>query len=126
MRLGFTLRELIVLMGLLAVVAVLVIPWGMKKKAQGDVITCESNEKNIGTALEMYSTDNCGRYPRNLSALAPEYLPVIPTCPAARRDSYSSGYQVACNPDNYSFCCSGDNHAAANLKANCPRYITWS
>jgi len=38
----------------------------------------KSNLKNIGTALEMYSTDNMGLYPRELSEVTPDYLKTLP------------------------------------------------
>lgn len=41
---------------------------------------CRSHLMNIGTALEIYSTDFSGRYPRNLDQLAPNYLKTIPLC----------------------------------------------
>lgn len=47
---------------------------------------CRSNLKNLGTALEMYSTDACGRYPSSLSSLTPDYLVTLPTCPASGRE----------------------------------------
>ncbi len=52
--------------------------------------------KKIATALEMYTTDNAGRYPTSLSALAKYgmYLRTIPTCPAAGCDTYSA----SCRP----------------------------
>jgi hypothetical protein len=54
---------------------------------------CEDNCKKIGTALEMYSTDNSGRYPEKMDYLIPAYLSKIPDCPAAGKDTYSAGYQ---------------------------------
>jgi hypothetical protein len=38
----------------------------------------KSNLKNIGTALEMYSSDHRGLYPRELSAITPDYLKRLP------------------------------------------------
>lgn len=40
--------------------------------------TLHSNLKNIGTALEMYSTDHKGLYPKKLDELTPDYLKQIP------------------------------------------------
>jgi hypothetical protein len=42
------------------------------------LITVKSNMKNIGTGLEMYSTDHGGQYPRELSAITPDYLKRLP------------------------------------------------
>lgn len=85
---------------------------------------CESNEKNIGTALELYSDDHAGAYPRSLGELTPKYLKVIPTCPAAGQDTYSSRYQVAASPAAYSFFCQGTNHEGVGLKADFPQYTS--
>lgn len=75
---------------------------------------CKSNHKNLATALEMYASDNQGRYPVGFSSLtAGGYLKTIPTCPTAKADTYSPSYQARSNPDAFSFCCTGNNHAPA-------------
>lgn len=67
---------------------------------------CLLNAKKIGTAMEMYSTDNSGHYPRELSMLTPEHLKTIPTCGFSGSDSYSEGYEVMHKPwDAYTFFC---------------------
>jgi hypothetical protein len=90
---------------------------------------CKSNLKNIGTALEMYSSDYGGRNPDSLQKLVPRYLASIPTYDGPRRnqlipepffwayhdisrgkDTYSIGYVVTSNPDNYTVYCSGHSH----------------
>lgn len=45
--------------------------------------TCKANLRNLGTALEMYSTDIQGRYPQTLAQVAPDYLKALPTCPSS-------------------------------------------
>jgi hypothetical protein len=91
---------------------------------RGQLSACQSNEKNIGTALEMYATDNKGEYPLSLAPLAPKYLKVIPTCPAAGTDTYSSSYQRN-SPQSYRFYCSGSNHTdLLNGSANFPQYTS--
>lgn len=61
----------------------------MWRKDQRELHTCCTNLKNIGTALETYSTDHAGRYPGNgkwqtenisLTKLD-RYLTKVPTCP---------------------------------------------
>lgn len=91
-------------------------------KGQGQATACISNMKNIGTALEMYSTDNSGHYPDSLTKLTPDYLRIIPTCPAAGKQTYIDSYQVSQNPDAYTFYCIGDNHSDAGIPENHPRY----
>jgi hypothetical protein len=86
--------------------------------------TCEENLKNIGTAMEMYSTDNLGRFPTVLSLLAPNYLKRLPTCPAAHADTYSAGFQSASNPDAYTISCSGHHHGSRGIGPNSPSYTS--
>lgn len=83
---------------------------------------CSSNLRNIGTALEMYSTDNSGRYPHAMALLTPNYLKAVPTCPTAHRDTYSTSYQWTAHPDAYTVVCAGLNHGGAGLPADHPRY----
>ncbi len=52
-------------------------------------IKCQKNIKELMTALEMYSTDNGGKYPDRLGKLVPDYIKAIPTCPDSGTDSYS-------------------------------------
>lgn len=72
------------------------------------LMACRANEKSIGTALEMYSSDNQGRYPRSLSALTPGYLQSIPKCPSANTITYC--YTQTEVPDCYTVWCAGGYH----------------
>lgn len=122
---------LLVVLGFFTVVpimAAILIPNFIRARAQGQCTACKSNLKNIGTALEMYSTDYEGRYPPSMDCLTRKvgnmgpYLTRIPMCPAAQRDTYSSSYQVSSAPDMYTFWCQGENHRAVRLPANYPAY----
>ncbi len=81
---------------------------------------CQRNVKNIAFAVEMYSTDNAGRYPKSLAILVPNYLARIPKCPSAMIDSYSSTLQTAANPDAFTIYCRGNNHSWAKAPPNFP------
>jgi hypothetical protein len=89
-----------------------------KRKIDG----CIYNLKNIGTAAEMYSIDYSGRYPKKLSLLTPNYIRTIPTCPAARKDTYSSSYRAATRPDACTFFCKGSHHAKSGYATDYPQY----
>lgn len=81
-------------------VAALLVPIGRlwsQARAEREQRDCGTNLKNIGVALENYSTDYAGRYPRvgpsgssdekvDLALLTPRYLATAPTCPAG--DAY--------------------------------------
>jgi hypothetical protein len=85
-------------------------------------VACKANLKNLATALEMYSSDFAGHYPTSLARLTPNYLQQIPTCPAARRDTYSGGFVSGQAPDRYAVWCAGDNHPGLGLGPNLPAY----
>lgn len=86
---------------------------------QSTLTRCKSNLKNVATALEMYSTDNSGRYPTRLAALCPNYLLRIPECPAAQKDTYTQSYASTQIPDQFAVYCSGRHHA---LPPNLPAF----
>lgn len=102
--------------GCLSALSLLILPTllfsrgGPRSREIGQRTSCRSNLKNIGTALEMYSTDNKGAYPASLSSLTPNYLKIIPNCPAAGEQTYEQSYQVATHPDNFTLFCSGQHH----------------
>lgn len=64
-------------------------------------VSCRSNLKNIGTACEMYFTDN-NAYPTSLEQLTPMYLKTVPSCIPGEVNSYelrnvsSQNYEVYC------------------------------
>ena len=62
-------------------------------RARDKMMLCQENLKNMGTALEMYSTDHCGHYPNKLKSVAPIYVKNLPTCPSAGIETYSTDYQ---------------------------------
>ena len=85
---------------------------------------CERNQSNLAIAMEMYSTDNEGRFPRVMSRVVPTYLKMLPTCPAAGRDTYSSAFRSSSSPDAYTIACGGTNHADVGLPAGFPIYTS--
>ncbi len=122
---GFTLIELMIVIAIIAILAAILVPNFIKARAQGQLTSCKSNLKNAATALEMYSTDNTGRYPNNLGLLTPNYLKIIPNCPSAQADTYTAAYTSTTNPDAFTFFCNGTNHSAANTPANYPQYSSY-
>lgn len=105
---------------LLGLVGLLILP--VLARSQGQLTACKSNLKNIGTALEMYSTDFGGHYPEKLSLLTPNYLKTLPTCPKANRDTYSEGYISESEPDLYAVYCAGGSHTRVGIPYNYPAY----
>ena len=117
----FSVLSLVVVVVLISVMASILVPNFLRARARGQLTACKSNCKNIGTALEMYSTDNQARYPVSLSQLVPKYLKTIPTCPSAGQVTYGN-YVSASEPDVYTFCCAGENHRSSSTAPNYPQF----
>ncbi len=87
---GFTLIELMIVIAIIAILAAILIPNFIRAREEAQYSACESNEKNIATAVSMYSTDYNGDYPdlgangvsfNTLSEMTPSYLQNFPSCP---------------------------------------------
>ena len=109
--------------------ASVIVPKFIRPRAQGRSSACKSNLKNIGTALEMYSTDWSGKYPRNLGQLTPKYLKTIPECTAAGSNTYSyqtesAAYNTQHFEDYYLIACKHGNgpHRGVNVPNGYPQY----
>ncbi|MFN8609312.1 MAG: prepilin-type N-terminal cleavage/methylation domain-containing protein [Vulcanimicrobiota bacterium] len=132
---GFTLIELMIVIAIIAILAAILVPNFLKARAQGQLTACKSNCKNIATSLEMYASDNGGRYPTTAafatSLTGGNYLKLIPTCPAAGTNTYTAQYSSVTTPDSFSFLCGGTNHAKAytgfnSTGQNFPQYFAES
>lgn len=62
-RTGFTLVELLIVIGIIAVLVAILLPVMGRVRKQALVVQCQSNLRQIGNALLMYSYDNKDRYP---------------------------------------------------------------
>jgi prepilin-type N-terminal cleavage/methylation domain-containing protein len=123
-RRGFTLIELMVVIAIISILASILVPNFIRARAQGQFTACKSNLKNIGTAVEMYSTDNAGRFPTVAGDLTPNYLKIVPTCPSAGGDTYTGGFSTASAPDAYTIVCAGENHATVGQDVDFPQYTS--
>jgi len=96
-------------------------------RGQGKLRACCSNLKNIGTALEMYASDNSGVYPPTLAGLTVgNYLRVIPSCPGEDEedpsvDTYTPGY-LRPTENTYRLCCKGKHHPILVGRPDSPKY----
>lgn len=59
---GFTLIEMMIVVAIIAILVSILVPNFVRARAQAQTSACESNLKEIATAIELYQTDN-DRYP---------------------------------------------------------------
>ena len=75
---GFTLIELLVVIAIIAILAAILFPVFAKARQAALASTCQSNMKQIGVAMNMYTQDYEETYPTNqLSITSPAASPAI-------------------------------------------------
>lgn len=90
-RVGFTLIELLIVVAIVAILAAIAVPNFLLAQTRTKVTRAIADQKNISTAIELYASDNSGKYPaynnpkdRGLSFGEPVvFLPVTITTPIA-------------------------------------------
>lgn len=122
--------EAAVTLVIISFMTTLFVPRFMRSRARGQAVSCKHTMMNIGVALDMYSTDNNGRYPTALRALVPQYLKQLPVCASSGEDSYSPGYTSffrggpGLGESTFTVVCRGWNHSSADYGANFPQYTS--
>ncbi|HCE45925.1 MAG TPA: hypothetical protein DET40_20460 [Lentisphaeria bacterium] len=107
---SFTLIELLVVIAIIAILAALLLPTLRNAKFMAKSILCISNLKQMGTAFDLYLSDNSYRLPRARDIVGgyqtqyrerviDEYLnkPEMSMCPNATQQKLG-GYHYSCNP----------------------------
>ena len=62
-RAGFTLVELLVVIGIIAILVSLLLPALSKARDQAKLISCLSNTRQLGVGMNLYANDNRGEWP---------------------------------------------------------------
>jgi Putative zinc-finger len=86
---------------------------------------CQKNLSTLKTATVRYSQAHEGKFPEKLEVLYPDFIGEYPFCPSAGYDTYSEGFGVDPEPDEFVIYCSGQHHAEEGLGPNEPR-VSWS
>ena len=106
---GFTLLELMIVIGIIGVLAAILTPVLIRGRFKAYHTACVQNERNIASALELYALENTQLYPTSLSELnvgTDPFLKGIPMCPSTNVD-YVGSYTVAADHRTYEVTCPG-------------------
>ena len=80
----------------------------IRRAAESSLTACQSELKNCASVLEVYASDNAGRYPPRLDLLLPNYLRVPPRCPQLKRE-YSYQFTLVHERQEFRLACPGSH-----------------
>lgn len=103
---GFTLIELMVVITIVGILLAILLPNMVRSKYQGQLASCEHNERAVASGMENYATQ-FRRYPDNLPVLFDNRFVQPVSCPS-NRSQY--GLEVDSEGKGFTLYCQGIHH----------------
>jgi len=87
MKRGFTIIELLIVIGIFVLMTVILAPFIQFAKSRAAMMNCATNLRKISLGLHQYAARNNDAFPPDLEALYPDYIDdeKIFDCPASKK-----------------------------------------